>query len=51
MTCIAGRGPHCQSDQSGQRGKTARGPQRSLGQPPAVPRAVSPSTLAIGGRA
>jgi insertion element IS1 protein InsB len=39
MTCIAVRCPHCQSDPSGKRGKTARGPQRSL----------CPNTLCVRG--
>ena len=30
VTCIAVRCPHCQSDQTVQRGKTPRGTQRSL---------------------
>jgi hypothetical protein len=34
MTCIAVRGPPCQREHSGTRSTTARGPQRSRGQPP-----------------
>jgi insertion element IS1 protein InsB len=37
MTCIALRCPHWQSAQTGTRGKTRRGTQRSLGQNPACP--------------
>ena len=51
LTFIAVRCPHCQSDQSVKRGKTARGTQRYVCQKHFVPRAVSCSTLATGGAA